>query len=385
MRWIHIYSIIASMCIDSTIEENKLQTYLVRELIHTFFNWINQYKDIPILIKVTSTIFIKLLKKITSKLANIVKKFFLVIVCRFKKLALDSNQLSNLCIDMLEFLMVKHKDLFIEEIQKLDSIPDTEAFQKLSTEHHNVKYQNRDVTLQDEILQFFDLGKTVESVGSLKHLRGLLEQSKYDLRIYVTELRQTRGFIEDCRESHLHKLICILMRLTSSKNYDISTEAMRCLGEIGPADLATLVLQPENLILNSDKSPLEILLGVALSFFSKYLIDHNVLVQQMTSQALKCIFDTNVGPTLLKLDFGFGTIDPLFINPFFSTSSKKIFLKAKVDMTSFMTNVNNDKLWNPSHSSHDKWITDLVCTILDNFEEKELFESLVEVCKLKVG
>lgn len=386
VRWLHIYSIVSLMSIDSMIEEGQLQTYLVRELTHTFFNLINEYKDIPILIQITCKLFIKFLRKITPKLGDITKKFFLVIVSRLKNLALESEQLSRLCIEMLEFLMIEHQNLFIEEIQKLDSIPETEAFQKLFAVHHIVKYQNRDVTLKDEILQFLEFGTTVESVGSLKHLRGMLEQSKDDLRLYFTELRQTRGFSEDCEDSHLHKLICTLMTLISSKNKEVSSEAMRCLGTIGPANLATLVLQPENAILNPNKTPLELLIGVAISFFSKYLIDPNVLVQEKATRALIEIFNTNLGATLLGFDFGFGTIEKLFLNSFFpKESSKKTFLKGTIDMKKFMESVNQEKLWNPSHNSHEKWITDLVWTFLDNFQEEELFGSFREICKLKVA
>lgn len=385
VRWLHVYSIVALMSIDSIIEEGTLQTYLVRELTYTFFNLVNEYKDIPILIQITCKLFIKFLRRITPKLGNVTKKFFLVIVSRLKNLALDSEQLSKLCVDMLEFLMIEHKNLFLEEIQKLDSIPEAEAFQKLFAVHHIVKYQNRDVTLKDEILQFLEFGKTVESVSSLKHLRKLLEQSKDDLRLYFTELRQTRGFTEDCKDSHLHKMICTLTTLINSKNKEVSTEAMRCLGAIGPANLATLVLQPENAILNPDKTPLELLIGVAISFFSRYLIDPNVLVQEKTTSALIEIFNTNVGPTLLGLDFGFGTIDTLLLNSCFPKSSQKTFLKATIDITKFMESVNQEILWNPRHNSHEKWITDLVCTFLDNFQEKELFGSFVRICKLKVG
>ena len=65
----------------------------------------------------------------------------------------------------------------------------------------------------------------------------------------VENLKATRGLSEDAADSSLHRVINKLSEVASWTSAEadrpMSDAAARCLGEIGPCDLHTLVLQPE--------------------------------------------------------------------------------------------------------------------------------------------
>jgi len=57
-----------------------------------------------------------------------------------------------------------------------------------------------------------------------------------------------RGFSEECEKSILHLLICQLIDISQCNDPEKSLEAVKCLGELGPADLTTLILKPDSQI-----------------------------------------------------------------------------------------------------------------------------------------
>jgi hypothetical protein len=118
---------------------------------------------------------------------------------------------------------------------------------------------------------------------------------KNELKNLYLELRKTRGFSEDCENSTVHQLICMLITLSCSSNRNVSTEAVRCLGEIGPADLTTLILQPEKPIPDPKWTPCELVLGYSLSLLSKYIVDSDVKVVEAATSALFKILSTKEG------------------------------------------------------------------------------------------
>jgi serine-protein kinase ATM len=73
-----------------------------------------------------------------------------------------------------------------------------------------------------------------------------LAKNKDDLIILYENLKNIRGFSEDCENSVIHKLINTLVLHTQSKDMQRSLEAAKCLGEIGPANLQTIVIREEN-------------------------------------------------------------------------------------------------------------------------------------------
>ena len=69
----------------------------------------------------------------------------------------------------------------------------------------------------------------------------------------------TRGLSEDAAESSLHRVINRLSEVASASSSTataaLAAAAARCLGEIGPCDLRTLVLQPGAAVRARPKNP----------------------------------------------------------------------------------------------------------------------------------
>lgn len=377
LRYFHVYSIIAMLCVEVVIGEPPMQFYLLRNLIHTLLHNIKNYKNQLELSQISCKFFKKILKKTLPVLSNVVSEFFAVIVSRLKNIAMEDCPIRDLCIDMLQVLIVEHKDLFLTEIQKLDSIPNIPKFEKIFTVHVAIKY-DKNVTLEDEIRQFLSFVKNIESFDecqhSLTHLRKLLTEKKDELKQLYLELRQTRGFSEDCENSILHKLISILITFSCSTNQKVSTEAMRCLGEIGPADLATLILEPEKAISDPKLTPWELLLKLSLTLMSKYIIDADVNVIKVGSVALFKIFST-------KESRKFETEN--YLTPFYSVNVSQSNFNMRIDGDTFINVMKDDDLWIPVECCHNKWITRLVTTFLGTFHEREFFNSFIDVCEIK--
>lgn len=63
-------------------------------------------------------------------------------------------------------------------------------------------------------------------------------------------------------------------------------EAVKCLGELGPANLLTLILQPEKVDENLKCAPFELICGKIVMLLSKYIVDSDIEVVKVASIVL---------------------------------------------------------------------------------------------------
>lgn len=75
----------------------------------------------------------------------------------------------------------------------------------------------------------------------------------------------------------------------------MSLEATRCLGELGPADLTTMVLYSENNVSDSNHSPFQTTTGKVIAMLSEYIVDPNINVVKAASAALYSALDCREG------------------------------------------------------------------------------------------
>ena len=93
----------------------------------------------------------------------------------------------------------------------------------------------------------------------------------------VENLKATRGLSEDSADSVLHRLIGRLSEVASSSSEAggrmsaMAASAARCLGEIGPCDLHTLVLQPAEAVRARAKNPFQDYAGRMAEMVLAYL------------------------------------------------------------------------------------------------------------------
>ena len=96
----------------------------------------------------------------------------------------------------------------------------------------------------------------------------------------VENLKATRGMSEDAADSTLHRVIGKLSEVASEAAHRrpaMSAAAARCLGEIGPCDLHTLVLQPEAAVRARAKNPFQDYAGRIVEMTLAYLGRYSVL------------------------------------------------------------------------------------------------------------
>lgn len=66
-------------------------------------------------------------------------------------------------------------------------------------------------------------------------------------------------------------------------------EALKCLGELGPSDLMTLIVKPDKLLTLENSTPEEFFTGLVISLLNTYLIDDNI---QLMCPSVAILFDT---------------------------------------------------------------------------------------------
>lgn len=97
---------------------------------------------------------------------------------------------------------------------------------------------------------------------------------------------------------------------------------------------------------------------------------------------IQCLICLNI------TDAGDESLDPhekSYLTPFVSKIGKsKINSQMGLDELAFLGSVNREDLW-CSVDNHDRWIINLVCSILQCFSPKSYLDKLVSVCKIDVS
>lgn len=88
-------------------------------------------------------------------------------------------------------------------------------------------------------------------------------------------------------------------------------EATRCLGELGPLDFQTLVLQPQAEHQFSTLSPLQLLTSEIISLLAVYIIDESIELIDVATKALYGVLATKEGRLFIgKIFYLFCSINP---------------------------------------------------------------------------
>lgn len=157
-------------------------------------------------------------------------------------------------------------------------------------------------------------------------------------------------------------------------------EAAKCLGELGPSDLTTLVLKPENNFLISEQADfaVNILLKSSLNVLVHLLINDNFLIKKASSKALLAILSTRKGKDILRSHVKNQKSFECLL-PFETDSNEDLKLKIKKDF--FMNRMSDENLWKPN--DHEKWIVNLVENLLQSFFDSKgvisAFRELIRV------
>ncbi|GLV35047.1 telomere fusion [Carabus blaptoides fortunei] len=388
---LHRYSVLVDCIIPEIQLQNALKIFLIRSITYNLINLIKLYNNNEVLLSIVACKYFKIFcEKCLPFCATIFEKLMVLIISTLVPIAKLDTQLGDECLKVLNFLIVDNSKYLYNSIGSLDPFPQDAKFDKIQQIYEKIKYGNDSFTLEQEIVHFLNasggLDMTDRTEG-LQHLKIQLSTKKSELAKLYADLHKLRGFCGDCEESILHQLICMLVKLTSSFNSRVSLEAARCLGELGPADLTTLVLKPERSIIEEGIHPIELVVGQIVVLLSQYLVHHDIDVAKVASDALYAVLSSKEGwaVTGSATNYGCGLIEKSYILPFIPSKKPTADSFININEHTFRTYLDRNDLWCPTDQcTHADWITILVSELLQIFPAQCFLRELIPMCRIKV-
>lgn len=218
LKSFHQYTVWINIVLNYLDVENNCHYFFIRDTIYTLMNSIENHKETVSFITGVSNFIDSFLKKVLPKFSETFEHFLIFTVNSLKNYAITLNVVSDKCIEILHFLIVQNACHLMKAIEKLDKFPQDPKFDSIRNVHTKIKYENTEATLEDEINFFLQHEDDSTRQDSLVHLRNLLSKEKEQLRALYEKLGNTRGFSEDCEKSSLHRLICMLAKMSCSTN-----------------------------------------------------------------------------------------------------------------------------------------------------------------------
>ncbi|XP_023014307.2 serine/threonine-protein kinase tefu [Leptinotarsa decemlineata] len=386
LKSLHRYTLFLSMITENLRSNSDWQHYFIRDTVHCLINLIENHDEYPSITKASCMFLNTFLRKILPNVSDTFKHLLEFTVKSLKLYTVTKVEISDLCVNILNFLIVDNSCHLLSEIEKLDNFSQHPNFSEIRRVHEGIKYGEKRVSLEDEINSFLKHNDVSTQQDSLIHLRKLLSEQKSKVMELYDNLQSNRGFSEDCEKSCLHRLVCALAKLSCSPNEKVSFEAVRCLGELGPANLQTLVLQPERAVFDLQCTPFELLTGNVISLLSEYVVDSDVNVVKTASETFYLVLDCKEGRKLAESnkDFGYGPINKNYIKPYFPLTRSSPSSNSDIDVEICVSKLSDDTLWCPrTETLHKQWILNLVSAILESFTNQSYLQKLTSMCKVK--
>lgn len=151
-------------------------------------------------------------------------------------------------------------------------------------------------TLRENLKHFLSaLDNKSCSIDDMIALKHQLSSKKEELEELYLELETCQGFAEHCARSVLHRLIYQLIRLTESPDKQISLEAAKCLGVLGPADLCTMILHPQETQQREIIDKADMLTHKVCWMLSEFVLSNDIELRSVSSQVLYVVLDSTWG------------------------------------------------------------------------------------------
>ncbi|XP_029658408.2 serine-protein kinase ATM isoform X1 [Octopus sinensis] len=293
---------------------------------------------------------------------------------------------SHTVLNLLESMIFN--DNYEKGILELDPFPKSETLQKFRKRHQSLKYKCGKFSLQQEIEWFLKTGKDVtlyrgtRSVESLKFLHKQLQKHTHKFRDLI---------VQDGSEDIVCQLVQELACIIQNGSGEVAEAAALCLGIIGPVDISLWTSSSQlSRNLYQDQSQLENLpvyqentkqqkYFQIFYLLNQYLVDSCMTTVQCAAQVLRSMLSTKAGRQFKRNNLQYV---PFFFKSFYP------FLKSKGQVTtkdpSKSINIDNEELWNPSHSNHSDWIINLTCSLIQSDAvEDEMLQVLGPICQVK--
>lgn len=209
-------------------QEHSMQKFLLHSIICTFNHLlIKNFKSDSLLHIITCNYLSNLILQILNDCVHLMQeKLLVLIMSTLVRIARQNSRTGELSMKLLNTLVLEKTEILVSVIKSLDPFPSEDKFSAIQAVYENLLYGTEDMSLEDTVRHFLKVGYAVGNVGyrgeGLKHLRKQLALKKEELKVMYGKLRESRGFSEDARESLLHQLICMLIKLTSSDDSVVS-------------------------------------------------------------------------------------------------------------------------------------------------------------------
>ncbi|XP_063286192.1 serine-protein kinase ATM [Pelobates fuscus] len=316
-----------------------------------------------------------------------------VVVGTLIPLANSQVEIQTQVCDLLTFLVIENKDNehLYHTIKLLDPFPDCPIFKELRQVHQRIKYSRGPYTLLQEVNHFLSVSISdslpLTRLEGLNDLRKQLEQHKDQMKDLV------RDFEVNPQESVIMRLVVNLLQLAKcAVHHENGKEVLdavgSCLGELGPIDFSTIALQHRKdpvyfkaMEVFTDNE-LQCVL-VILTLINNAMTDHCIQVRSAAATCLKNILATKTGT--LFWDAYKDSGDPMlaYLQPF--RIAKKKFLEVDgIETESSLEILDDSSLWIAQNDSHESWLKNLTCAVLDSGGVKsEVLLLLKPMCEVK--
>uniref|UniRef100_A0A8D2J9V7 non-specific serine/threonine protein kinase n=1 Tax=Varanus komodoensis TaxID=61221 RepID=A0A8D2J9V7_VARKO len=303
----------------------------------------------------------------------------------------DQLEAQEEVLGLLKYLVIDNKDNedLYQAIKHLDPFPDHPAFKELHATQQSIKYSGGEFSLLEEINHFLSIN--ISDLLPLTRLEGLndlckqLENHKEQMKYLLKEIQKNP---KDCV---ILKLMTCFLQLskTAANSTDTVLEAVgRCLGEIGPINFSTTALQHSKTVpcsstvnLFEDRELQWVFIMVTL--INNALIDQCIEIRSAAAACLKNILATETGHAFWEICKSKEDTMLVYLHPF--RLPKKKFLKVPEKARETPSeDLDNANLWIPQSESHEDWIKNLTCALLDSGEVKcEVLLLLKPLCKVQ--
>ncbi|XP_051160028.1 serine-protein kinase ATM-like [Leptopilina boulardi] len=366
---------------------NEIAPFLIRDICSTL---IYQIDDDNQFTEMICKYFYKFLQMFLPERSLDFKDIFIFCIKSLMKCVIKNEKSSAFC--SLEFLIVCQKNVFVDIIANLDFIPNSSAFEEMRKIHKSLRYNTMEhESLESEICHFLNCDVNFIDTECLIRLRKQLSLRRDELKEYYQKLEKLRGFAEDCASSKLHQLIHKLIKLMESSKSEISQEAAKCLGFLGPGNLSTMILLPEEIKRIENTNRFEMLTYKILILLSELINDRNIEIREASANALYNVLSSFWGRILIKENYlkdfeGVINSNELqkllhYIRPFITKSSGTDSMD--IVLLNICSELKDDSWIENASDVYGNWIKTFACTIAKCYRNF-FMNSIIPIFQLSV-
>ncbi|XP_053564522.1 serine-protein kinase ATM [Bombina bombina] len=372
--------------------------FVLRDVIYTIIHYLNSRTSLAMdNISTRSALLCldllyRVCKTAISYCEDALESHLHVIVGTLISLVNSKTEIQEQVCDLLTYLVVENRDNehLYHAIKLLDPFPDHILFKDLRNVQQKIKYSKGPFSLLEEINHFLSISicdtLPLTRLEGLNDLRKQLERHKDEIKDLV---RDFQGTPHDGVIAQLVVRLLLLSKIAvhHSNGKEILEAVGSCLGELGPIDLSTIALQhrKDPVYLKAielfDEKELQWLL-VILTLINSALTDPCIQVRSAAATCLKNVLATKSGNKFWETYKDSGDPMMVYFQPF--RVSKKKPVEAKDNQTeSDLGSLDDPTIWIPQIDSHESWIKNLTCALLDcggvRSEVLQLLKPLSEV------